>query len=246
MKNIVFLIIIFLTLVLFPKLSDAQAFGYQGKKLLVGGTFGFSPSLISILNGDDEFQFNKAFGITVEYAHYKTVSFGFNMNFFNTGIYRTPTISRHIQGDAYYFKPENELRMNSREIDFFLRKYYRVSAPLGMFFGISYGRQSFNYENRYVMYTNDKLTAPDNEYKVHFDENIKTYYLGLEHGVQRVITDKLLIKFSASFRFNGHFVGELSYVDNPTNHEYVEKEMKNKIGRHSLLRFELGLGYLIL
>lgn len=225
---------------------QAQALGYQGKKLTASGYVGISPAILHTnkLFGDAEssptFDFN--YGIQVDYALFENTSFGFERNAFSVEVNPTSTYpildkSQNING-AYQFQNE---RFKVSEWAFGTKFFFNNSAPLGSFMGLRLGAESIRSEKEYIdqllVYDYNNIWQPSPDILPRkMDEPIKrSGLLTIEFGINRIIADRVLFHYGVSSRF----------MLQKRQAETFESFIYDRVRTNRYFRFELGIGYLI-
>jgi len=251
MKNIIFTITCILILALIPKGSKAQSFGYQGKKLILSGNFSISPNITNF-NASEKQNVNTNFGISAEYALFKKASVGFKFSNFKTTVTNLDEIKRSYFGTEYRFLPQEFVPLNVNQKEIYIRNYYKHNSPLGMYFGLSIGQHTSNIRGNEINYQYQPSyfgqNSPVNEVDVSYSEKFSFIYFGIEHGVQRIVYDRITLNFGATLRYSNDLIG--FNISGPNDIELTEGQRvhqlsKKRVAAHAFFRLKFGIGYLI-
>lgn len=181
-------------MVCFVQKSSAQASGYMGQRILIGGHLGLSSAVFNYNANMKKSltSFNLLKTIEVEYILSRYTSLGARYNFMNLG-----AGPNSFDEDTTIKPDESGFKLIHSGAPGLSLKFFKYDkgalAPIGNYTALNLSL---------VHYTVWNLKIDDNSTLSHqtFDSNGSKFMIGFEWGTQRVFFDRIL--FSSAFEFN--------------------------------------------
>ncbi len=240
--------------------SFAQVSGYMGKRFFIGYDNYFAPTLAPTSGKTEGLRFNTTNCLNVEYAVKERTNFCLSFQYFKTGVMNKTAFS-YIDSNQYggvsslmvTYNPLPNIPMQLKSsniavgLKFFNRGYL---APLGkytkvelliFFNNLTYDKKGFTSSD-YGYNTN--VTVGTGEY------SYKNFALTCTFGRQRILFDRLVldmgtrIGFVPGPMFNVLYGGILSMNSTVTDEDRFKTDVANRIFRHELINFHIGIGFL--
>ena len=255
-------------LFLLPIALPAQAPGYLGKRFSIDLGTGFGPAI------DGPTQNNKGYGnILGNKADDRRLGinyvFDLNLNF-ATGRYRglSLTASQYYTATTTFYRIQSQFdnflsdeveslhRLNVRHVGLkyhYFKRSKGALAPIGNSFYVAVDAYFINGEviDRIINYANP-LSAAFGIAPLGINQNLKTWGVGFGWQKTTIYFDKLLLRVGIGIHGPvGFYIRDLIDEANvniaPDNgrQSTYENKVANRLYLHGLMRFELGLGYLI-
>jgi hypothetical protein len=237
----------------------AQVTGYQGKRMIISYDLGISPTYTYVnknFNNQAFVSYNDAHYFSADYIVSKSTTIGMRYGLFKTGAEFENDFQIYLDDNNYgyrhvYYSAKNIL-ISGSDLELRVKHYLKHLAPLGYYFGYFAGTRSvFLPEGKVETIArgnNAGYGLPD-KIDVKYSDRHKYLTLGLEFGRERVVFDKFTLKYGCIFRLTN--AGDLISNDIYPYHfessakRYIAQVIDKRIFSHSLVMFNLGIGYLV-
>lgn len=264
LKKLLFILLIQSTLV------NAQVAGYMGKRLSLGYSNYFSPSLLGrSANSTEDFTpgINSTHCVNLEYTLKKKTNFCIGVQFSKMGVIKqsynyTYTYvdpwngSSYLMGGTAYYMPSNRLPMQLKTTNIsFGFKFFRSGyiAPLGKYNKLEFVvfMNNVTYD-RSAFYTSNSRTP---EHKIttsmgngNYDFN--SFAVALTFGKQRILFDRIIVDTGIRFALSPNAVVNYMVNDffgeeyNQTIEDQIKTNTNTRIFTSQVFNFHIGLGFL--